>query len=109
METQMSGEIEALRLKPIPGEFLQESQSRKIAHAVQIDLAVQMIELMLNHAGMEVVGDKVELSSVAVERLHSNRLVTGHAAAQVGNTEATFPILFHLLRQRRDLGVAEHG
>ena len=58
----------------------------------EIDLAVQVIVFMLDHPGVEILGDEIEFIAVAIQRGDVDVFVTRHLAAQIGNAEATFPV-----------------
>lgn len=92
-------------LYPVPREFLQEGKRGEVLHAVEVDFAVQMIELVLDYARVKVVGFEVELLAVSIESLNVNAFIARHAAAQVGNAEASFPVFLGFIRQRRDLRI----
>src|SRR5262245_56703937 len=60
----------------------------EIAHAVEINLAVEVIGLVLAHAREEVLRDDVDLLALAVEALQAHRGVTRHHPTHVRNREA---------------------
>ena len=45
---------------PVSGELLQKGQRREVTHAVEIDFAVEVIEFMLDHPRVKIVGDELE-------------------------------------------------
>ena len=67
-----------------------------------------MIELVLDDAGVEIIGDEVEFVAAAIPGLNANAFIAGNQPAQIGNTKTALPILFHFLGQRCDLGIHQH-
>jgi len=92
-------------LQPVPRKLLQEGEGSEVFHAVEIDFAVQMIELVLDHARVKAVGFEVELVAFSIESLNVNALVAWHAAAQVRNAEAALPVFFGFIGQGCDLRI----
>src|SRR5262245_20516244 len=74
----------------------------KVAHAIEIDLAVEMVGLVLAHAREEILGDYVDRLALAIEALQTHRGEAGHHPPHVGDRKAPFPALLHLVGQRRD-------
>jgi len=62
-------------------EFFLESQGRQITHALRVQYAVQMIALVLHHAGMEVFRVALESLSTGIESAVAYAPISGHNAA----------------------------
>src|SRR5438445_3852277 len=95
--------------KPVLLPFGDVSERGEITHAIEVDVAVQVIGLVLGDAREEVLGDDALKLALAVVILEPDRRVSRHQPPHVGNGQAALPALFHLIRQRRDDGVDDHG
>ena len=98
-----------LFIRPVAGEFLKVGERGQVAHAVEINFAVQMVPLVLNNARVKAGRDEVEFRAAAVLGAHADFFIARHAAPKFGNAEAAFPIFFHLLRKRLDLEIYQNG
>src|SRR6185295_8973211 len=65
----------------------------QVPHAVEEDDTVQMVELVLDDAGLEPGDEIVELAALAVQPLHPHGGVARHQAAQVGDRETSLPVV----------------
>ena len=87
----------ASRSQPVTGKFLQEGERGKIAHAIEVNFAVEMIEFVLDDTGMKIFGDEVELVTIAIESLHADSscsAVLGRAGRECsGNLPNHLPCL----------------
>jgi len=92
-------------LRPVLRVLLEEAQRLERLHPVDEQDAVEMVDLVLRHAGR--VAFEVELDAVAasIERAHLDLVGTDDAAAQLREAEAAFPVLVGGLRERRHFGV----
>ncbi|QND95250.1 hypothetical protein SY91_02666 [Burkholderia cenocepacia] len=90
-------------------QHLGETEAREIGDPHRIQLADQMIVLMLNHARMEPLGDAIDLLAELVEAAVAHLRVAADDAAHARHRQAAFPALFHLRRQVLDLRVDQHG
>jgi hypothetical protein len=97
----------------IPGheafELLLEAQALHAVHSVQVDAAVQVVALVLDHARVEARRFDAERAALAVQRLEPQPLPARHQPAQLRDRQAAFPARGALLAERRELGVDQHG
>src|SRR3990172_2851401 len=80
----------------------------EVLHAVEVDDAVEVVDLVLDHAGEELLGDHVHLRAVAVIGLEPDRRVASHHPAHVRHREAPLPAVLRLFGQRGDDRVDQH-
>src|SRR5438105_1748143 len=83
-------------------------ESCEIAHAIQIDLSHQVIELVLDDTRGEVCGDEFEPISMTVQRVDAKSSPAGNLAPHIGNAEASLPIFDKVLVKYRDIGIDQH-
>src|SRR5438093_10953874 len=74
-------------LYPVPRVLVEERQGFERAHPIEEENPVQMVGLVLNDAGREVLGSELETFPPAVERADGDRLRAWNAPANVGNAE----------------------
>src|SRR5437016_11723611 len=84
-------------LEPVTLELGQEGEALHRSHAVEVDLAVQVIELVLEDARVKALRRIAEQTPVAAERLDPEARPARHLAAQVGDAEAALPVLLLLV------------
>src|SRR5438874_2369342 len=84
-------------------------QGLQIAHAVDIKLAHQMIELMLNHACEESFGGDLNPLTMAIQRIDAEPAPSWNPAAKIRNAEAAFPIFDKLFIEDGDIGIYQNG
>src|SRR3954454_6144074 len=78
------------------------AESTEVPHAVEEDDAVQVVELVLDDAGLEAADRIVDGAPLPVETLHADSRVARYDAAQVRDREASFPVVDQLPLLRRD-------
>src|SRR5215510_2008672 len=83
--------------QPVLVPLRKVGQRREVAHAIQIDLAVQMVRLVLDHASEELLGLAGDPDAVAVVGLEPDSRVPRNHPAHVRHREAPFPAILHLL------------
>src|SRR3989449_3368749 len=77
------------------------AEGPEVAHAVDVDDAVQMVGLVLDHAGEELLGVHDLPVALAVVVLQAHRRVARHHPPHVGHRETPFPAVLHLVGERR--------
>src|SRR5207249_10607370 len=74
-------------LEPVALELGQEGEALHRSHAVEVDLAVQVIELVLEDARVKALRRITERLAVAAERLDAEARPARYLATQVGDAE----------------------
>src|SRR5438445_4122050 len=95
-------------MNTVAGKFRQKRERRQVWHPVKIDFSVQMIPLVLDHAGVKIVGDETQFFSASIQGLNTDAFVTRDFTSHIGNAQTTLPIVFHFFCQRRDLWIDEY-
>ena len=83
-------------------------ERRWIGHAVDKDLAEQVIDLVLIGAGLQAMHHLVDRVAVAVPRLNADVHAALHEAAQVRDREAALVVVELFIGHRRQHRVHEH-
>src|SRR5262250_3723343 len=91
--------------EPVAVELGKEAERLHRPHAVEVDLPVQMVALVLHDARVESPRVEAERTAVPSVGLDPHPRPAWHLAAQVGNAEAALPVLFLILRERREARV----
>src|SRR4029077_2618986 len=94
--------------QPVALELGQETEGLHGLHAVEKDLPIEMVALVLDDAGVEALGGEAEAFAVAAVRLDADTRRAWDLAAQVGHAEAPFPVLVLLRAERCDLRIEQH-
>src|SRR5438132_2550815 len=94
--------------KPKALEFGDVRECLEIAHAIQIDLSHQVIELMLDDARGKAFGGEFEPVSMAVQPIHAKPAPAGNTAPHIGNAEASFPVFDKLFVKYGDIGIDQY-
>jgi len=84
-------------------------KSRRVGDAVNEDVAVEVVALVLVRPGGQPLRLDVDFGTVPVPRLHAHVDVALDAAAQVGDRQAALLVVELLVGQRRDHRVDEDG
>src|SRR5215472_3395264 len=95
--------------QPVLAPLGKVGQRREVTHAVEVDTGMEMIRLVLDDPREELLGHAVDARPLAIVAFEADRGEPGDHATHVGDGEAAFPSVLHLLRHRRDYGVDEHG
>src|SRR3989441_654664 len=95
--------------EPVPLPLGNVGEGRQVAHTIEVHVPVEMIGLVLGDACEEVLGIDDVARAFTVVKLEPDRRVAGHDAPHVGNRQAALPAVFHLVCQRRDDGIDDHG
>ena len=72
------------------------NEAAHVAHAIEVDAAVEVVALVLDHAGEEALGLQHVGLALAVEGLEPQPRVARHLPAQVGDGEAALPAVDRL-------------
>src|SRR5690606_30975475 len=84
-------------LKAIPG-----GERGGVGDAIEEDLAVEVVDLVLEGARREAADLPLPGVALAVERAHADLGVTAHDAAEVRHAEASLVVVEGLLAERLD-------
>src|SRR4051794_35928914 len=90
---------------PVTAVFLQERHRLERFHSIEEEYPVEVIVLVLDHARREVAGADLDAAPLAIVGLDPDLARARHAAADVGNAEAAFPILGLGVTDDGDLGI----
>ena len=80
-----------------------------VAHAHRIEDAVQVVALVLDHAGVEAVRLAFDRPALRIEALVAQARVARHPAAQAGDRQAALPSFLGLVGQRRQHRIDQLG
>src|SRR6185369_11759661 len=94
-----------IALDPVARVLVQECQRLERPHPIEEQDPVQMIGFVLNDARRKIRGANFNLLAVPVEGAHFDFPKPGHAAADVGDAQAAFPVFDELVGDRSDLGI----
>src|SRR3989338_6162874 len=94
-------------LLPEADEFVQVGKRRQVGHAVEEDFAGEVVALVLDDAGEEALGVKLEALPLRVEGFHVHPLGSGNLPAHVVDAQAAFPVGHQLLLGGNDARVQE--
>src|SRR5205085_944219 len=95
--------------EPVALPLRDVTERAHVTDPVHVDDAVEVVRLVLDHAGEEVLGDELDGVALPVETLEAHRRVARHHAPHIGHREAALPAVLRLLRERRDRGVDHDG
>src|ERR1700730_1384900 len=98
-----------LNPQPVFVPLGQVGQRREVAHPVEVDLALEMVGLVLDDAREKLLRDHVDPGAVAVVRLEPDRGLPWNHAAHVRHREASLPAVLQLIGDRRHHRIDEHG
>jgi integrase len=88
--------------------LLDEGQAAHVGHAVEVDVAVEVVALVLDDAREEVLGLEGEGIAMAVEGIELQPLESRHDASEIRYGEAALPAGLALVAEGRHDGVHEH-
>src|SRR5712671_642849 len=94
--------------EPVAVPLGQMREGGEVPHPVEVDPAVQVVGLVLDDAGEELLGHHVDQAALAVERLETHAAEARDHAPHVGHREAALPAVLHLLGQRGHHRVDQH-
>src|SRR5687768_6664325 len=86
-----------------------ETEPGEVTNAHRVQDAVEVIALVLHHAGVKA-GDLAHeaLAALVVPGVFEPR-VAGYPAAHAGNGKAALPARFHVVAERAESRIDEHG
>src|SRR5438445_2017796 len=84
------------------------AECRQVGHPIEIDVAVGMIDLVLENAGREAVNFHFDRCSFVIETAKAHLFETRNFAAEEWDAEAAFPVGDRLAPDRLVRGVEEH-
>src|SRR5262249_41274394 len=87
--------------QPVPLEFAEVGEGFQVSHAIEIDVAHEMVEFVLNDSRKKVFGNELELFAIAIQRLDTKFSPAWNSASKIRNAEAALPIFHELLVQNR--------
>ena len=90
---------------PVARVLVEEGQRLERPHPIEEQHAVEMIGLVLDDARRKIVRAQLDALAVPVERAHLDLARPRHAAADVGDAQAAFPVLDDVGADDGDLGV----
>ena len=92
--------------EPLPRkQGVGEAELGQIADPERIENPIQVIHLMLYHAGVEIAHCAVDRPALRVEARVAQLPIARHQTAHAGHGEASFPPFLDLFTERRELGV----
>src|SRR6202008_4960327 len=77
--------------QPVLVPFGDVAEGPEIRHAVDVDDALEMVGLVLDHPGEEVLRDQVHRVGLAIVALQPHRRDSRHHAAHIGDGETALP------------------
>ena len=80
-------------------------QGFQVRHTIEVDLAHQVIELMLDHSRKKAFGCDLDLFSFPIEGINTQLAPSRNTSAKFGNTQATFLIFDQFLIKDRHLRI----
>src|SRR6185312_89822 len=89
----------------VSGVLVKECQRFERAHAIEEQDAVEMIRLVLGDPRRKIPERHVDPAPLAVQAAQPDFLRARHAAADVGNAQAAFPVFDDLVADGRDFGI----
>src|SRR5262249_5405685 len=95
--------------QPVLVPLREVGERGEVSHAVEVDTAVEVIRLVLDHSREELLGHPVDPRAFPIVALAPDRRIPRHHAAHVGDGEAAFPSVLHLVRHRCHHGIDEYG
>src|SRR5574342_369253 len=98
-----------LDAEPVLVPLGEMSERREVAHAIEVDDAVEVVGLVLDDAREELLRLALDAASFPVIRVEPNGGEPRHHPAHVGHGETALPALFHLLGQRGQRRIDEDG
>ena len=72
---------------------------------VDVEFAVQVVDLVLENARCPIIEAQAELAAMSIQPAHAHRFVPLHLSQIAGNGQAAFDALRRLLRPPEDLRV----
>ena len=84
------------------GQLLGEAELREIRHPHRVEDAVQVIELVLHHVGLQPVSIAADRVAVAIDTTVADAHMTRHGGAQARDGKTPLPAQCHLIPQYRD-------
>ena len=100
--------ISRARASNAPCALLPRRERRGVAHAVEEQHPVEVVDLVLERPGGQPAAQLVVLDALAVEVADPHRLVARHRPAQVGHRQAALVDLDRRLADRLEHGVDDH-
>src|SRR5206468_5558286 len=78
-------------------EFLPGAERRRVAHAIDEELAEEMIDFVLKGSGRQAACDEIDVPPLAVPRAHAYLDVAEYFAPQVRHAEAPLVVAEELV------------
>src|SRR6202022_607301 len=82
--------------EPVAVPLGEMREGGEVAHPVEVDAAVQVVGLVLDDAGEELLGHHVDRVALAIERLEAHAGEARDHAPHVGHRDAALPAVLHL-------------
>src|SRR5262249_15801774 len=95
--------------QPVALEFGEMRQRFQIRHAVEVDTAHQVVELVLDDAGEKIVGHDLDLITIAIESIDTQLSPPRNTTAKIRNAETAFPILDRLFIEYSHFRIHQYG
>src|SRR5262245_44733568 len=92
-----SSRVRLLWGQPVSLELGEMREGFQIRHAIEVDVAHQVIELMLDDTREKAFGRDLNLLPIPIEGIDTQLAPPWDAAAKFRNAETTFPIFDQLL------------
>jgi hypothetical protein len=96
-------------LDGLAAQFLDIGQARRIGHPHGVEDAVEMVALVLHHAGMEAVRLALDWLSIQPHAAIAEMGVARHPAGQARHRQAALISFVHRGREGDQLGIDQHG
>src|SRR5262245_65539533 len=93
--------LRLLAFQPVPGPLLEVAERGQVAHAVHVNLAVQVIRLVLEDPREEILRHQLDPFALSPVRLEPHRRVSRGDTAEVRDGQAALPVRGHLVGYRR--------
>src|SRR6516225_5322877 len=93
----------------LSGECVLEAEITQVAHPLREQDAVEMIDLVLHHAGMEAFHGPLERRTVLIETAVAQPAKARYQTPHSGHGETAFPTVILLGRERGDKWIHQYG
>src|SRR6185312_1113670 len=91
------------------GEGVLEAEVPQVAQALRIENAVEVIDLVLHHPGVETLDRAIDGRALEVVAAIAQPPEARDESPQAGHGKTSFPAFILLVTERRQLGIDEHG
>ncbi len=88
---------------------IREAELRQIANPARIENAVEVIDLVLDDTRVKIAHAAIQRPPLLVAARIPQMRIAGYQAAHARHRQAAFPPLCHLLAERREFRIDEHG